>query len=600
MTTMKSHALMLRRILIPLALVALVWAAYVNSLTCAWQFDDNRSILEFDYANATLGEVVRFSPQRALGFLTFWANYQLVGYDVIWWHAVNIILHCVNTLLVYWLTLLVFTRASCATDLTTRAAFATRAGAGVAGLFAVHPVQTQAVTYVVQRLELLGALCLLLAVLGAVKALGTPGRATRAAWGVLALVALGAGACSKEIIVAAPVIIAAYVILLQLRTARSRWYAAVVCAAGALICVLALLLQFKALRCTPWPQFSMAPFAVLWETTAPLVHYATQPRMLLLYLRVCLFPWQQRVEYDILPSAGFGEIGVLGALALHMVLVGLGVALWRRMPALLFGLVWFYAVLAPSAIMPNDFFEHRVYAALPGLLIALLVPLCEELTVQAAAVRRGLTMAVGGALALLLLSFVSLTHLRNEVWRTPLTLWQDAALKSPGSWRATVNFGRELLANDKLPEARTYLERAYQLNSNNVLVALNLGAWHYNAADYPRSLALLADAQRMKPDHPLVLLYLGCVQLAAGLEHEGSNTLLRAASAEALATLAAHYRAQGRPTEALPLYERILRKHPQDTPALMGMAETLIALQRTNEAARFLQPARALPAQGAP
>ncbi len=597
---MKSHARMLRRILIPLALVALVWVAYANSLSCAWQFDDNRSILQFDYATATLGEVVRFAPQRALGFLTFWANYQLVGYHVAWWHVVNITLHCVNTLLVYWLTLLIFTRASRATDTATRTACATLAGACVAGLFAVHPIQTQAVTYVVQRLELLGALCLLLAVLGAIKALASTGRAAHVAWGVLALVALGAGAFSKEIIVAAPVIVAAYVILLQLRTARARWYAAAVCAAGAGICVLALLLQFKALRFTPWPQLSMAPFAVLWETTSPLAHYATQPRMLLMYLRVCLFPWQQRVEYDILPSAGFGEIGVLGALALQMLVVGVGVALWRRMPAVLFGLVWFYAVLAPSAIMPNDFFEHRVYAALPGVLIALLVPLCEELTAQTAAVRRTLTMAVGGALALLLLSFVSLTHLRNEVWQTPLSLWQDAALKSPGSWRANVNFGRELLAVDHLPEARAYLERAYQLNSNNFLVALNLGAWHYNADDYSRSLELLQAAQRMKPDHPLVLLYLGSVQLAAGLEHEGSNTLLRASTAEAIAALAAHYRAQGRSAEALPLYERILRTRPQDTAALMAMAETLIALQRTNEAARFLQPLRTLPAQGAP
>ncbi|MCX7002864.1 MAG: tetratricopeptide repeat protein [bacterium] len=590
---MKSHASMLRRILIPLALVALIWLAYANSFSCAWQFDDNRSIVQFDYAHASLGEVVRFAPQRALGFLTFWGNYQLAGYDVAWWHVVNIALHTINTLLI-------FTRASRATDTATRAAFATLAGACVAGLFAVHPIQTQAVTYIVQRLELLGALCLLLAVLGAIKALGSAGRVAQAAWGILALVALAAGAFSKEIIVAAPVIIAAYVILLQLRTARARWYAAAICAAGAVVCVLALLLQFKALRFTPWPHFTMAPFAVLWETASPMAHYATQARMLLLYGRVCLFPWQQRVEYDLLPSAGFGEIGVLAALALHLAVLGAGLALWRRMPAVLLGLVWFYAVLAPAAIMPNDFFEHRVYAALPGLLIALLVPLCEELTTQTAAVRRTLTLLVGGALALLLLSFVSLTHLRNEVWRTPLTLWQDAALKSPGSWRANVNYGRELLANDNLPEARTYLERAWQLNSNNFLVALNLGAWHYNAADYPRSLALLQAAQRMKPDHPLVLLYLGSVQLAAGLEHAGSNTLLRAATPAAWAALAGHYRDQGRNADALPLYERMLRQRPQDTAALMGMAETLIALQRTNEAARFLQPLQALPARVAP
>lgn len=586
---MRLPSSLLRRALIPLALVALVWLAYAQSLTCTWQFDDNRSIVQFDYAHATLREIVRFSPQRALGFLSFWANYRLAGYDVRWWHVVNITLHCINTLLVYWLTLTLFTRATRASDRVTRNAYALLAAAGVAALFAVQPVQTQAVTYVVQRLELLGGLCMFLAVLGAMRALACTDRARQCGWGALAVLGLCAGAFSKEIIVAAPVIIAAYIILLHVRTARARWYAAGICAAGALLCVLALLLQFKALRFTPWPRFSMAPFAVLWETSSPLAHYATQPRMLLVYLRLCLVPWGQRVEYDLVPSAGFGEPLVLAALALHVVLLGVGVACWRRAPVFLFGLVWFYAVLAPSALMPNDLFEHRVYAALPGVLLAVLVPLCDEVTRQAATLRRLLTAAVVGALALLTVSFVFLTHQRNQVWRTPLTLWQDAALKSPGSWRANVNYGRELLAIDELAAARVHLERAYQLNSNNYLVALNLGAWHYNADEYARALALLRAADRMKPGNPLVLLYLGSVQLAAGHEHEGSNTLLRAATAEAIGALAGHYRAHGRAAEALPLYERILRKRPHDTAALMGMAETLLALHRTNEAARFLQ-----------
>jgi hypothetical protein len=586
---MRLPSSLLRRALVPLALVALVWLAYANSLTCAWQFDDNRSILQFDYARATLREVLRFSPQRALGFLSFWGNFHVAGYDVRWWHVVNISLHCVNTLLVYWLTLALFGRASRASDRATRDVYALLAAAGVAALFAVQPVQTQAVTYVVQRLELLGGLCIFLAVLGAMRALQCVGRVSQCGWALLAAFGLIAGACSKEIIVAAPVIIAAYIILLHVRTARARWYAAGICAALALVCVLGLLVQFKALRFTPWPRLSMAPFAVLWETSSPLAHYATQPRMLLVYLRLCLFPWQQRVEYDLQPSAGFGDAVVLAALAGHVALLGVGLACWRRAPVFLFGLVWFYAVLAPSTIMPNDLFEHRVYAALPGVLLAVLVPLCDELTRQTAVLRRLLTTAVVGALALLTVSFVFLTYLRNQIWQTPLMLWQDAALKSPDSWRANVNFGRELLAIDELPAARVYLERAYQLNSNNYLVVLNLGAWHYNADAYARALELLQAAQRMKPDNAAVLLYLGTVQLAAGLEHEGSNSLLRAATADAIGALAGHYRAHGRAAEALPLYERILRTRPHDTAALMGMAETLMALHRTNEAARFLQ-----------
>lgn len=572
----------------PLALIALVLAAYINSVDCAWQFDDHRSILDFHYAQTTLGDVIRFAPQRALTFVSFWLNYQLCGYNVRGWHMVNIGLHALNVLLVYALAMLVF-RASARVTGGMRLRDVALPAAVVAAIFAVHPVQTQAVTYIVQRLELQAAFFIFAAILTA--AYGTNARtySGRTIWFGLTAAALALGAVSKEIIIAAPVIIVAQIVLLRAQTWRGRMLALGAGAVTGMVCLVGMLMLAGALRFTPKPYFSLAPFAVLWRETPPAVHYATQARALLLYVRLCLIPWQQRVEYDFSASAGFADPAVIGAVALQIAIMCVGVLAWRRKPAMLFGMIWFYAVMAPSVLMPNAVFEHRVYAALPGVWMAIVVPIYQEVLLQPASRRRALLAIVSAAFALLIISFLTLTIARNAVWRTPLNLWRDAAAKSPGSWRVNTNYGRELLNSADWRDAGPYLQRALAQNPSNHLVVLNLAAWEFNAENYTQCEALVRYALRLRPRHPLALEYLGTLFLATDRLDAGTNALLQAGTPDALATLARFYVDRGEATNALVLYERALKGRPGDARALLGMAEAFEMLQRTNDAARIYQ-----------
>ena len=589
----------LYNIVVGAGLLVVTAAVYSNSLQCGWQFDDYRSIVDFDYARATMGSIWRFSPQRSFGFLTFWLNYSLCGYNVRGWHAVNILIHMANVLVVFGIGRRLFLGSCRSAASPRRDTYALVTAAFVAALFAVHPVQTQAVTYVVQRLELLGTLFAMTAFWCMCLAIEGRSLAARVDFGIAALAALALGALSKEIIVVAPVLVCAYLVLIRLRTARARAMAVAVSFGAFVILVVAALLAFKALLLSPRLEFTFAPFQTLWYNAPPAAqYYPTQLRVVLVFLRLCFLPYGQRVEYAVVPSESFLEWEVLLAGAAHVAVVAVAVAAWRRRPALTFGVAWFYAFLAPSSAVPNGMFEHRVYGALCGVLLAVAVPLGQELLDQGAQARRALSLAVVGMAAALVLCFGFMAFLRNEVWRSEVTLWRDAVEKSPDEWRANVNYGKALMATGMLAEAQVYLERSFALVSNVYLVPYNLGVLYFEMGEYSNSVEAFEYALSLKRERgfndyvPAVSNALGTAYLGIGRIAEGTNVLACVNTAESLTTVGKFLAAQGAPSLAIEWYDRALDRTSGYPDAVEGKATAFEALGRTNEAKAVRQLTR--------
>ncbi len=580
----------IRVLLVPVLLAALTALVYSNSLDCAWQFDDVRSILEFDYANATPRTLFAFSPQRSLVFFTFWLNYRAGGYDVAGWHLANIAVHILNVWMIYVIAGHLLARALRRVPGAQATRYAWISAALVAALFAAHPVQTQAVTYVVQRLELMGTLWVLCAFYAAVRALESPQRAAQRGWAACAAAALMLGALSKEIIAAAPLLIAAYLLILHVRTWRARLLTVVWCGIIGLVLALSALVFFHALSFTPWPRLTFAPFVTLWQGFTPATYYPLQTRVLLLLLRLCFIPYGLRAEYELQAGAGWSDPRVLAALAVHFALLAGAACLWRRRPLALFGLVWFYAFLLPSSLMPNGVFEHRVYGALAGILIGVAGLLCEELLRQPAAYRRVIASVALGMCACIIVSFGFLTYMRNNVWRSEYTLWQDTVHKSPASWRANANYGQVLMTLGDYDDARPYLEKAFALNSNVYLVASNLGVLYFNLDEYARSAELFTYALRLKPGAPLLLYYLGAATARVGRFDEGTNLLQRARIPAAWTALGDLHYERGEFAPALDNYRRTLAAQPRDMDAIAGALRTLLALGDTNAAHALIIP----------
>jgi tetratricopeptide (TPR) repeat protein len=498
------------------AIVLLTVVSYSNSFSCGWHFDDYRCIVEYDYEHATPVSLFTFSPGRFIGFLTFWLNYKWCGYTVAGWHMVNLLIHLVNILLVFVIAVRLVRDA--ATRISNpqkeRAIYVT--AAVVAAVFAVHPIQTQAVTYIVQRLELLGTTWVLLTFLFLLNAISNSGRIARILWYTAAVLTFILGLFTKEFIVVAPLLAGAYYVVVKLKSWKKRLYVtgiALVCACAG---IAGVLYYCKALTFSPYPQISMVPFARLWDDQPPpSLYYPTQVRVLLMYLRLCLFPFNQHVEYAIMPSSSFLDPLVLGAAGIQAGIVAAACFAWRRRPMILFGLLWFYIFLAPSSsLLPNGMYEHRLYGPMIGILIALFIPLAAEILDQPARYRKTLASISLSLAAFLIICFCFLTYNRNEVWQTGLSLWGDALRKSPNSWRANANYCKELMEEERYIEALPYIERGYQLNTGVVEVAINLGVCRYYTGNTDGAIAAFEHAlnlqPRLKDIHDLVIEYL-CV-----------------------------------------------------------------------------------------
>ncbi len=550
---------------LPLLSIVLSLIVYSNSFSCGWYFDDFRCIVNYDYTNASFTSLYAFYPLRFVGFCTFWANHTLCGYNIWGWHLVNLLIHCVNIVLVFFLSLQLFKASSkrisnpCINDYELITALV------ISALFAVHPIQTQAVTYIVQRMELLGTSFVLLTVLGLINAGVSRTFSNRITWGIIAVVSFVLGFFTKEFIVVAPLIAGLYYVLFVIRSRKHQIAAVGITALCGVIAAAGILYWCHALRFNPLT-LSFGPFARLWDDALPPdQYYPTQVRVLLMYIRLCLVPFGQHVEYYIAPSSSFLDIRVLFAAAVQLLLIAAGILTLKRRPVILFGIAWFYLFLAPSStLLPNGMYEHRLYGPMLGLLFALCIPLSLEIVEQPARIRNTLGRIALSLTAFLIVCFCFLTCCRNQVWHSGMSLWGDAVGKSPQSWRANVNFGKQLMDNERYEEALPYLEKSFVLNSNIVEVAYNLGVCKFNTGDQQGAINLFKYALSLNPRLP-------------EMKNMLNDTIVLIYTVNADDSLK-----RKQYPRALQLYTRVLEYEQSNTNALQGQALCIQAIGDTN------------------
>ena len=202
----------------------------------------------------------------------------------------------------------------------------------------------------------------------------------------------------------------------------------------------------------------------------PLQYVATQLRALPIYVRLVLFPSGLNADWQFPFSRGFLEPAVLAGAAFVAALVGGAFLLVRRYasaegewPAVArvaaFGVLFFLGMLAPTALVPlrDPFVEHRLYLATLGIVLAI-VAAC-SVALRRLGPARG--RAAGTVLALAAVAALgAATAVRNEVWQSALALWGDASKKSPEKPRIWVNYGTALHFAGRYDEAVKAYDRA--------------------------------------------------------------------------------------------------------------------------------------------
>lgn len=468
------------------AICALTLMAYGRTFSSPFQLDDYAIIVETDAVRApTVASLLRFGRARMLPVATFALNHRLGGEDPFGYHLANFLIHLLATLAVYRLVL-----ALCDTPRLRETWLAVRRSPlalSAAFLFACHPIQIQAVTYIVQRMSSMAALFYVASVLLYVRArnarLGLGCGRPALAYVGAALSALAAF-LSKENSASLPLAILVVEWTFYPGNGKARRLLRLVPFA-ALVLVIPLLwyLVGTAPRqvASPGGAFldqarylvNLLAFRAHPRGEATAVQYLlTQCLVIPSYLRLVVLPWGFNIDHDV-PLARELSPAVLAGFAFLAALFTLGLYALRRSPLLGFGIIWFFVALSvESSFLPiqDPMVEHRMYLAMPGLALALAVPFVWALD------RWRAPVALAGAT--LAIALCVLTLLRNEMWREPLALWMDALAKSPNKARVYANVGTALHHSGRLDEAIEYYCKALALDPKseraeaNIFVAL--------------------------------------------------------------------------------------------------------------------------------
>lgn len=440
----------------------LTLCAYSNSFTGLFVFDDIYGIVlnPVITETPTLGDIFRHFPSRWLVYASFRLNYMLSGYHTFSYHCVNFLLHVLNSLLV-WSFVSQLLSLHPTNDLITgkkRVFFALMC----AGVFAMHPVQTQAVSSIVQRLTLLAAFFYLSALCFY---LAARIRRQKKYFIICACACLG-GIFSKETIYTLPLIICLiegfFFDNTYVWTYAKRWWKIALLIAF----VLAVFFLHLFEPYSVFKRFSLSnvPAHTPWQ------YFITQFRVLLLYIRLVWFPIPLNADYHIPVSTTVFDVRViLGIMAYGAIVLSAVYSFKRKQRLVSFALLWFLItpVIESSFIPLREIAaEHRLY--LPVVGFALFFNLLLMRAFKSSRIR----IAV---FCVCIAAFVGLSYQRNTVWQEPLVFWEDVMKKSPGKARAYINYGMLL-------SQRCEHERAFEKYKAALAREPDNAAAHFNIA----------------------------------------------------------------------------------------------------------------------
>lgn len=478
---------------------ALACAAYLNALDNPFVYDDHDTVI----ANRSLADpsnirfVLVYSPFRPLVNASYALDRWLWGYRPLGYHLTNLGLHVAAVMLLYaWIRRLLSDGGS-ARD-TNMPAFTG------AALFAVHPLQTEAVAYVSGRSELMSAVWFLAAVLLARGAILTGSRArgaAAAACGVLAI-------ASKETGLVLPVVLLASDWLLRPlgRPAhRPRLW-------RMLVPIFALLAAIVAYRLMTLRGMSGG------SAMAPVLNGMTQAIVIWRYVGLIAWPGGQSIMHAV--HRVTSVLDPLSWVALSaLVLVSVAAFRMRKSyPVVSFGLVWFLVVLAPSSsVVPlrEGMAEHRVYLASAGIFMAVAGAVSRWLE-RDPGPSRMVRRALAGGVCAVLTVLCALTVMRNRVWSDPIALWTEASLHAEGMWEPHYALADSLREAGDCTAAVPVYRRVVALHPGHRDAYTNLGICLAQTGQLEEAERAFRRVLEIDPAFPRGYTNLGALALVAG------------------------------------------------------------------------------------
>lgn len=415
---------------------------------------------------------------RPLANLSFALNYYFHGLDVVGYHLINIGLHIINGLLVFLLfriTLRLNVRRQKPSPAGNPPAITNNTLAGLAAiLWVAHPLHTESVTYILQRMNVMAATFYLASlwcyIQGRLFTARHPQRKlTAGAWFIAAALAAVCAWSSKENTATLPFFILLYewFFLAGPKNRRRRLIEAVI--AASVFGVLAMLYMGSAplerISDLYAPkQFNMPEFIL------------TQPRIIAFYISLLFFPQASRLNLDPgfpLSFSLFDPAITPLAIAALLLLAAAGALTIKKHRLAAFAIIWFLGNLAiESSFLGNElFFEFRLY--LPSVFPVLA---CGHLLQQHLKLRALPQIIMAAAI----ISCATWAYQNNQSWQSLLSLWQHCVERAPGNGRAHHNLARAYNNQGDFNNAIRHYHRALDIFSNQRKIDLALIAQTYS------------------------------------------------------------------------------------------------------------------------
>jgi tetratricopeptide (TPR) repeat protein len=567
-----------------LSLALLVILIYANTIGSPFIFDSRNNIESNPHIRISkitlndLTEAAFKSPakQRPLSNISFALNYYLHGYNTVGFHVVNILIHISTGFLLY-----LFVKTTFGTPaLRSRYGNYMWISFFTAAVWMVHPLQTQSVSYIVQRMNSLAAMFYILSIL--LYARFRLSRQQRKKWwlfsgcilaGIMAL-------SSKQTAATLPVFIIVYEWYffrnLDLKWLKNHILLLTGCLLLAAVIALALL--------------GSNPLDGILEgykgrDFTPTQRLLTESRVVIFYLSQLLWPHPSRLNLDhdfALSNSLLDPMTTSFSIFTIAALIGLAVATARKQRLLSFCIVWFFGnlVIESSIVALEIIFEHRVY--LPSMMFSLIVVMVVYRWVKPTWLQ-----------AVLLCAMVTVgavwTYERNAVYSDRITFWQDCVDKSPRKARPYNNLGVALADQGYHDEALKKYRKALQIDPHYQDPVANIGLSMAEQGKMEESITQFLKALEMNPKDYKTLNNLGASLIVVDRHAEAVQYLSEAITldpyyAQAHNNLGVGLQHQGRLEEAIDHFSTAVQLDPDYIQAYNSLGIILANQGRFKEA----------------
>jgi tetratricopeptide (TPR) repeat protein len=558
-------------------LVVLVLLIYSSGMNGPFIFDDMSNIEYNPHIRLTelsfdgLKKAAFDSPagSRPVANVSFAFNYLLHDKSTFGYHLVNVLIHAAAGIFLYFFICVTLSTPALRSNFqnTKWIAFIS------ALIWLVHPLQTQSVTYLVQRMNSLAAMFYIMALFFYARGRLSQAVKKRCLWfgaSVLSgLLAFG----SKQTAASLPVFIFLYEWYFFQDLSWPWFKRRMLPLAGVLVLfgVLALVyLNFDPLE-TIMRGYDKRDFT-------PFQRVLTQLRVVIFYISLLIFPHPSRLNLDRDFDVSLSIIDPITTLVCMAAVAALLLSAWRLAPRqrlLSFCILWFLGnlVIESSIIGLEIIFDHRTY--LPSMMVCL--PAVAFLHPHLRPKWLGI-----GVLAAVVSVFSFWTHERNAVFRDQITIWADCAAKSPDKSRPHNNLGIFLKKKGKVKEAIAHFKTAVEIDPEYASAHINLGASYVRLRQHEKALAHFSEAIRLGHNIPEAHYSMGNVMALQGRSDEAREHYEKALEAnsdyaDAHLKLADILDRKGQTQEAVAHYREALRLNPDSHRAHNNLGATLAA-----------------------